>query len=477
MFENENSECHHKSIMDKYDVVIIGGGPGGYVSAIKAAQRGAKVAVVEKAELGGVCLNRGCIPTKTLLASVEALRTAKRLDEFGIAMSGELKPDISSMHARMRKVVDTLVKGIAGLFKANKIALLRGEGFIVGKDRVQVNENEKKYEVQAERIIIATGSRPAVLAGLEPDGKKVLNSDHILEYPAVPASILIIGAGAIGCEWGCLFSSLGSQVTIVEMMERVLPLEDEEMSQIIEREFKKQKIKVKTGVKISKLIRETDKVRAELDDGETVEAEIALVSIGRTRNTDKIGLENIGVKVNNASAVEVNEKMETSVAGIYAIGDVVPTPMLAHVASAEGIVSAINATGGEARMDYTAVPSCTFTYPEVAGVGMREWELKKKELAYKVGRFDFRALGKAHASGEISGRVKVIVDESDVVIGVHIVGHSAPELIHEGAIAVRNKLTVEQLIRTIHAHPTFSEAILEASEDIRGEAIHVPPRH
>lgn len=462
--------------MEKYDVVIIGGGPGGYVSAIKAAQRGAKVAVVEKAELGGVCLNRGCIPTKALLASVEALRTARRLDEFGIAMSGELKPDICAMQARMRKVVDTLVKGIAGLFKANKVTLLRGEGLIVSKDRVQVSENGKKQELQAERIIIATGSRPAVLPGLEPDGKKVLNSDHILEYPAIPASILIIGAGAIGCEWGCLFSALGSQVTIVEMMERVLPLEDEEMSQIIEREFKKQKMKVKTGVKISKLIRETDKVRAELDNGDTVEAEIALVSIGRARNTDKIGLENIGVKVNSASAVEVNEKMETSVEGIYAIGDVVPTPMLAHVASAEGIVSAINATGGEARMDYTAVPSCTFTYPEVGGVGMREWELKKKGMAYKVGRFDFRALGKAHASGEISGRVKVLADENDVVIGVHIVGHSAPELIHEGAVAVRNKLTVEQLISTIHAHPTFSEAILEASEDIRGEAIHVPPR-
>lgn len=454
-------------------MTIIGGGPGGYVSAIRAAQRGAKVAVVEKGELGGVCLNRGCIPTKALLAGAEVLRTAKRLNEFGIVMSGELRVDMSAMHARMKKIVDTLVNGIAGLLKANKIALLRGEGFILAKDRIQVTDGVKKSELRAERIIIATGSRPAELPGLEPDGKRVLNSDHILEYKTIPSSILIVGAGPIGCEWGCLFSSLGSQVTIVEMMERVLPLEDEEISQILEREFKKQKIKVKTGVKITNLIKGDDKIKAKLDNGEVVEADIVLVSIGRARNTDKIGLENIGVKTTNAGAIEVNDRMETSINGVYAIGDVVPTPMLAHVASAEGIVSAINTTGGDAHMDYSAVPSCTFTYPEVAGVGAREWELKKKGIVYKVGRFDFRALGKAHAAGEISGRVKVIADENDTVIGVHIAGKSAPELIHEGVVAVRNKLTVEQLVSSIHAHPTFSEALLEAAEDLRGEAIHV----
>lgn len=476
VFENKKRGVIITFIMERYDIVIIGSGPGGYVSAIRAAQRGAKVAVIERNEVGGVCLNRGCIPTKALLACVEALRTAERLSEFGIAMEGELKPDISAMHTRMKKVVDTLVKGIGGLFRANKVTLLRGDGVIVAKDRVQISEDRKKFEVQADRIVIATGSRPAVFPMLEADGKRILDSDHILKYDKVPSSILIVGAGPIGCEWACLFSSLGSQVIVVEMMGRVLPMEDEEMSQILEREFKKQKIKVKTGVKIAKLLKEPNKVKAELDDGETVEAEIVLVSIGRARNTDNIGLENIGIKVNNTGAIEVNDKMETSVDGIYAIGDVVPTPMLAHVASAEGIVAVVNATGGDARMDYSAVPSCIFTYPEVAGVGMREWELKKNGLSYKVGRFDMRALGKAHASGEIVGRVKVITDEDDRVIGVHIVGKSAPELIHEGVVALRNKLTVEQVLNSIHAHPTFSEALVEALDDLRGEAIHAQPR-
>lgn len=459
--------------MEIYDAVFIGGGPGGYVGAIRAAQRGARVAVIEGDELGGVCLNRGCIPTKALIASVEALRVARRLGEFGIRLDSEPVPDLAAMHERRKKIVTSLVRGIGVLFKSYRIKLIKGHGTLIAPDHVKVAGADGNVEIGAKNIVLATGSRPAIIPGLDPDGKKVLTSNDLLERDAIPERLLIIGAGAIGCEWACIYSGLGSKVTLVEMMDHLLPLEDEDISATLEREFKKQKISFKLGVKIAKLERGGSGIAAILESGDAVEADWALVSIGRACNTDNLGLENVGISPGKGGRIEVNEKMETLVAGIYAIGDIAAGgPMLAHVASAEGIVAAENITGGKRIMDFSAVPGCTFTHPEVASVGLKESDAKNKGIGYKVGLFDFRVLGKAQVMGQIAGKIKIVADDSGKILGVHMLGHSVSDLIHEGVIAVRYGLTADQLAEAIHAHPTMAEGLVEAAENVTGNAIH-----
>ena len=463
--------------MEAYDVVFIGGGPGGYVGAIRAAQRGARVAVIERDELGGVCLNRGCIPTKSLIASVEALRTARRLDQFGITLDSEPVPSLKAMHDRRKKIVQNLVRGIGALFKGHRIRLIKGEGILLARDRIGVKGADGEIEIGARNVVLASGSRPAMIPGLEPDGVKVLTSDDLLQRDIIPGRLLVIGAGAIGCEWACIYSALGAKVTVVEMLDRLLPLEDEEIAGVLEREFRKQKIAFKLGAKIAALERGGEGVKAVLESGDEVEADWALVSVGRACNTDKLGLENVGIAPGKGGRIEVNEKMETVTPGIYAVGDIATGgPMLAHVASAEGIVAAENITGANRKLDLSATPSCTFTHPEVASVGLKESDAKKSGMEYKVGRFDFRVLGKAQAMGDIAGEVKVVAADSGMILGVHMIGHAVSDLIHEGVIAVKYKLTVEQLAEAIHAHPTLAEGMVEAAEDVTGNAIHVAPK-
>jgi dihydrolipoamide dehydrogenase len=377
---------------------------------------------------------------------------------------------------RKNKVVGIQIKGIRGLFKSWGIKILDGRGFIINPKKIKVElKNGGTEEVEADRIIIATGSKPAQMPNLTFDGKRVLSSDDALNLDNIPKSLLIIGAGVIGCEFAFIYREFGSEVTMVEMMPRAISTEDEELSIILERELKKKKIRLMTNVKVEDIKFKEDKVEVFLSNGQSIEAEKILVSVGRSMNSKDIGLENIGVKTGQRGEIIINNKMETNVEGIYAVGDVTDGIMLAHVASREGIVAAENAVGRNCFMRYDVVPSTIFTSPEIASVGLREREALERGYEIKVGRFQFRALGKAHAVGEISGVVKIIADRhSDKILGTHIIGPHASELIHEAALAIEGGLTTRDIADIIHAHPTLSEAIMEAAEDVHDSAIHIP---
>ena len=457
-------------------LTIIGAGPGGYVAAIRAAQKGAQVTVVEGAEVGGTCLNWGCIPTKTLIASAEALERTRNAADFGVQVSGEVSYNLAKIRERKDKVISTQVKGIRGLFKSWGVDLIEGRGSMVSPGIVRVvRKDGTATEVRSDTVIIATGSRPAKLPGFPFDGESVITSDEAVQLMSIPKSLLIVGAGVIGCEFAFIYRSFGAEVTMVEMMAHAVSTEDEEMSALLERELKKAKIKLVTNVKVESVEKASDgMMAAKLSNGTEVRTERILVSIGRSMNSENLGLDTIGVTVGRRGEITVNEKMETSVPGIYAIGDVTGNVMLAHVASHQGLVAVENALGGDSRMDYTVVPSGIFTMPEIGSVGLRERQAIEKGIKYRVGRFPFRGLGRSHAMGEITGMAKIIADEAtDRVLGVHICGAHATDLIHEGALAIQMGATAQQLGAMIHAHPTFAEAIMEASEDVRKMAIHV----
>ena len=457
-------------------VTILGAGPGGYVAAIKAAQLGAEVTVVEDGSVGGVCLNRGCIPTKSLAASAELFMKAKELSKFGIELPGEPAANIAAMMERKNRIVDTQVKGIMGLFKSWGVRLLEGRGTLTGPGRIEVAKRDGTEVIEAGRVIISTGSRPARISTFPFDGKNILSSDDALSIDGVPESMIIVGAGAIGCEFASIFGALGSDITMVEMMDRAVATEDVEVSELLEREFRKRKIKlVHKNTKVEKVEVREDGVHAFTSTGHELAAKKMLISIGRTLNSDGMGLEETGVAKGKRGEIIVNDRMETNVPGVYAIGDVTAVMMLAHVASRQGIVAAINACGGSAAMDYSAVPAAIFTVPEIASVGLRGFQAEKAGIDVKTGRFQYRALGKAHAIGEIAGFIKVIADAgSDRVLGAHIIGAHASDLIHELAVAVRHGLTSAQLAETIHTHPTLGEGVLEACEAVHGRAIHAP---
>lgn len=457
-------------------ISIIGGGPGGYVAALKAAQLGAQVTVIEQAEVGGTCLNRGCIPTKTLIASAEVLHKAKNLADYGIDSGGSFSPNLAKIMERKDRVVSVQVKGIRALFKSWNIALVEGKGSLLSPGKIQVRKREGIEEtVEADTMIIATGSRPAQIPLFPFDGKDILSSDDVIAMREIPGSLLIVGAGVIGCEFAALFSEFGTRVTMVEALERALFTEDIEVSELLEREFKKKGVTLMTGVRVAKVERGEGGLHALLSDGREVIAEKVLVSVGRSFNTEEMGLEAVGVQTGNRGEIIADGKMETAVKGIYAVGDVVGGMLLAHKASQEGIVAAHNACGGEMTMDYSVVPSAIFTSPEIASVGLREHQAKEKGIPYVTGHFLYRALGKAHAAGEISGFFKIIADRgSDRILGAHLMGAHASDLIHEIAVAMQAGLKARDVAGTIHAHPTFSEGIREAFEDIHGEAIHVP---
>ncbi len=454
---------------------IIGAGPGGYVAAIKAAQLGAEVLIVEDTEVGGTCLNSGCIPTKTLLASTELYSKVKEMDRFGLQLEGSVQPRLDLMMARKRNVIETQVKGIKRLFKSWGIKLIQGKGRLKAPDLIEVSTDEGTEEIKVDSVIVATGSKPAEIPLFPFDGRTILNSTDALELTEIPRSLLIVGAGVIGCEFACIFRELGTEVTLIELLPRAVSTEDEEISDLLEREFKKKKIKLFTGVKAERVELKEDGVHTHLSDGRELVTERVLVSIGRSFNSEGIGLEEVGVAKGERGEIKVNRRMETSVKGVYAVGDVTGGILLAHVASKEGIVAARNIMGEDVEMEYNVVPAAIFTSPEIASVGLREHQAKEMGLSYITGHFPFRALGKAHAMGEISGLVKVIADSrTDRVLGVHIIGPHASDLIHEAALAIRASLKVKDIVETIHAHPTLSEGIMEAAEDVHGSAVHLP---
>ncbi len=459
-------------------LVIIGAGPGGYVAAIKAAQMGAEVTVIEDIEVGGTCLNRGCIPTKALLASSEAYAKAKELDKFGIELASPPVPNLEKIMARKDRIVGTQVKGIRGLFKSWGVTLIEGRGTLAGDRKVEATSKDgTKETLGADKIIIATGSRPAQIPTFPFDGEKILSSDDALKLKEIPKSMIIVGAGVIGCEWACIFRELGTEITMVEMLPRAVSTEDMEISDILAKERKKKKIKLLTGVGVESVSVSADGVEASLPEGKKLTAEKMLVSIGRALNTEGIGLEETGVDKGKRGEIAVNEKMMTSADSVYAIGDVTGGILLAHTASTEGIVAAKNACGQDATMDYSTVPAAIFTSPEIASVGLREFEAEEKGIKINTGHFPFRGLGKAHAMGEISGLIKIVAEQgTDRILGAHIIGPHASDIIHEAALAMKAGLSVKDIAETIHAHPTLSEGLMEAAEDVHGSAIHLPKR-
>lgn len=454
-------------------IVVIGGGPGGYVAALKAALLGADVTVVEKGKVGGTCLNVGCIPTKALLACSDVLNHVKEAKKFGITIEGDISADFATIVERKEKVVTQLVKGIEYLFESRGVKLVRGAGRLVSNKEVEVTkEDGTKESIQADKIILATGSIPVVPRFLPYDGKNVMTSDEVLNLKEQPKSIIIVGGGVIGCEIGQFLHRLGTEVKVVEMLPQLLPLEDEDTAKILQRSFKQEKIKFFVGDGISTVEVGEGKVVATLASGKKVEAEKMLVAIGRRPYTEGLGLEELGMEMDRGKVI-VNEYLETNIEGVYAIGDLTISPDLAHVASRQGIVAVENAVlDKKKKVSYKAIPGCVFTEPEVASVGMKEKQAKDAGINYKVGKFDFRGLGKAQAMGKIQGFVKVITDEKDVIIGAAIIGERAADMLGELTVACELGLTAEQVGEVIHPHPTLCEGIMEALHDVHKQCVH-----
>ena len=456
----------------KYDIIVIGSGPGGYVAAIRASQLGKKVAIIEKAELGGVCLNWGCIPTKALLKSAQVFTYCKNAAHYGVAIEGEVKPDFEKIVARSRTVADTMSKGVAFLMKKNNIDILTGFGRLAGEGKVDVEGT--LYE--ADAIILATGARPRQMPFMPIDGQHIISSKEALTLPHLPQSMIVVGSGAIGSEFACLYASLGVKVTVVEYMPQMMPLEDEEVSKAMERSFRKMRATVLTSTTV-KAVRVVDGL-CEVDiegkkGAETLSAEVVLSAVGIKSNIENIGLEELGIAVERDKIV-VDKHYQTSAQGVYAIGDIIATPALAHVASAEAIHCVEHICGLQPdAVDYSTIPSCVFTSPEVASVGMTEQQARDKGIEYKVGRFPFTASGKATAAGDRDGFVKLIFDEQERLIGAHMVGTTVTEMLGEPTLAKRLGATAHLIAKTIHSHPTMHEAMMEASEAAMGAAIHL----
>ncbi|MBI3194201.1 MAG: dihydrolipoyl dehydrogenase, partial [Ignavibacteriae bacterium] len=460
----------------EFDVLIIGGGPGGYVAAIRAAQLGFKTAVVERDKLGGVCLNWGCIPTKALLKNADIYNQIKHAEEWGISYK-DLSFDFGKIIKRSRDVALKNSKGVEYLFKKNKIEHISGFGFITGKGKVEVRKEGKAVEeISAKHIIIATGARPRSIPGVTIDGKKVISSTEAMLLQEVPKSLIVIGAGAIGVEFGYLYNSFGTRITIVEMLPNILPIEDKELTKLLASNFKKQGIEILTETKVDSLKVGND-VNVTIQTKDTkreLKADIALMAIGVQGNVENMGLESLGVKVEK-SWIQVDDFGRTNVDGVYAIGDVAGAPWLAHVASREGIVC-IEAIAGKnpQPIDWDNIPGCTYCQPQVASLGLTEEKALAEGYQLKVGRFPFTASGKARAIGETDGLVKLIFDAKyGELLGAHILGAEATEMIAELGVAKSLEAISGTIAGTIHAHPTLSEAIMEAAEDAYGHAIHI----
>lgn len=462
--------------MKNFQVIVIGSGPGGYVAAIRAGIDGLKTALIEKDPfLGGTCLHRGCIPTKALLHTAEVYDEMKSAAELGITV-GNLKLDIQRVHKRKSAIVDKLSKGIQYLMKKRKVEVFTGVGSFADANTIKITGDKGEETIQGEKIVIATGSTPMNLPHMQTDGRSIINSDHILELKEIPKTLAVVGSGAVGIEFASIFASFGSEVHLIELLPQLLPLEDEECAQQLDRSFKARGIKNYIGTEVTDVESKSGGAVLTLTkDGKssTLDVEKVLVAVGRWPVTDGLGQEAIGVEM-DGRYIKVDEYMRTSIPNVYAIGDVVKTPQLAHVASAEGILAVDHIAGKHVDpINYDTVPGCTYSQPEVASAGLTERAAKERGYDVKVGKFPFSAIGKAMILGQTDGFVKIVSDSRyDEVLGVHIVGPRATELIAEASLGLKLETTVEEIARTIHAHPTLSEAMMEAAHSVYGEAIH-----
>ncbi len=460
----------------QFDVTVIGAGPGGYVAAIRAAQNGLKVGLIERDKLGGICLNWGCIPSKALLKSAQMLNELKKAGEYGITVK-DVSFDFSKIISRSRGVADRISKGVEYLMKKNKIQVISGTAKITGKGSIAVSKDGKTTDnIKTKNIIISTGARPRSIPGVEIDRKHVITSTEAMSLEKQPSSLIVIGGGAIGVEFAYFYNALGTKVTIIEMMPSLLPLEDKEITKTLEASLKKQGITILTqakveGVKTGKDVTVTVSTKEGKQD---VKGDVALMATGVQGNSENLGLETLGVKVEKGF-IAVDQYMKTNIPGIYAVGDISGPPLLAHVASHEGIVAADHIAGKKPHgIDRSNIPSCTYCQPQVASVGLTEEAALAKGYKLKIGRFPFRPLGKAMATGETEGSVKLIFDEKyGELLGAHIIGSEATEMIAELGMAKALETTWEELHQTMHAHPTLSEGIMEAAGDSHGAAIHI----
>lgn len=459
-----------------FDVVVIGAGPGGYPAAIRASQRGARVALIEKETVGGTCLNRGCIPTKAILASSEVLDRAREAKEFGIKIQGA-EPDWPAIIARKNRITETLTGGVLQLLKANGVTFIHGTASLTKDRNISVDTGDGTLELTAGNIIIATGSDPAELPMFDFSRTSVMTSTDGLELKTVPSSLIIVGSGVIGSEFATVFSSLGTKITMVELMDRILPTEDSRVSRQMKSVLRKRGIEILTKTTVEKVLEyREDGIKVQLSSGDTLEANKLLISIGRKLNSTGLGLEEAGVEVDNRGTINVNDRMETSADGIYAVGDVIGGILLAHTATAEGLTAAENATGGSKSLDESIVPACIFTNPEISSVGLNPDKAEEQGIEFDVSRFQLGGLGKALAMGEDLGFVQLVIDSKNHrLLGAQIMGPHASDLIQSVAIAMKMKATTEDIANTIHAHPSLPEAILEAAEAALGQAIHVAP--
>ena len=460
-----------------FDVIVIGGGPGGYVAAIRAAQLGAKILLVEKDQLGGTCVNRGCIPTKAMLADAKLYDQAKHSAVLKIE---SLRIDMKQLLLRKDEVVKRLVTGVQFLINNNGITFFQGKAKFVDQKTIEVEGQKGKEQFEGQRIIIATGSVSAQIPNVDVDGKVILTSTEMLELSSIPKELIIIGGGVIGMEFACLFNSLGSKVTVIEMLPEIISTEDGEVIRGLTTLLKKKNIQIYTDTKVKEAKVKKGHAEVTVVDKEGKEvlfkAEKALMAVGRSPYADGLGLEKINIAF-NGKFIKVNEKMETNIPWIYAIGDVTGNQMLAHKASAEGIVAAENISGHKTHADYSKIPNCIYTFPEVASIGLTEKQAKEKGLQVRIGRYPFQSNGRALAMGESEGFVKVIADKDlGQVVGVHILGSHATDMIGGPVLAMVLETTVEEMGKTIQAHPTLNEALSEAALDAIKEAIHLPKK-
>ena len=462
----------------KFDLLVIGSGPGGYVAAIRAAQLGLQTGVVEKENLGGICLNWGCIPTKSLLKSAQVFDYFKHAADYGITLDGQARPDFKAIIKRSREAAEGMSKGVQFLLKKNKIEVLSGTGKLVGQHKVEVTGTDgTKTSVEADHILLATGARSRELPNLKIDGKKIIGYRKALSLNELPESLLVVGSGAIGSEFAYFYNSLGTQVTLVEVLPNVVPLEDEEVSKQLERSFKKEGINILTGSTVESVDTKGDRCRVKVSTKkgeEEINVDQVLSAVGISANLEDLGLEDLGIETENGK-IRVDGFMRTNVEGIYAIGDIVPGPALAHKASAEGILCVERIAGHQTEpLDYTNIPACTYTNPEIASVGLTEKAARDAGLEIRVGKFPYTASGKARAAGQRDGFVKLIFDARyGELLGAHLIGANVTELIAEIVVARKLETTGYEMIKSVHPHPTMSEAVMEAAAAAYDEVIHL----
>tara|TARA_S200000501_G_scaffold125874_1_gene118916 strand:- start:870 stop:2258 length:1389 start_codon:yes stop_codon:yes gene_type:complete len=462
--------------MKEYDVVIIGSGPGGYVTAIRASQLGLKTAIVEKESLGGVCLNWGCIPTKALLKSAQVFNYLKHADDYGLTIK-EYDKDFDAVVNRSRNVAEGMSKGVQFLMKKNKIDVLTGHGKLLSGKKVSVTYSDKTEEYIAKNIVIATGARSRELASLPQDGKKIIGYREAMTLPKQPKKLIIVGSGAIGIEFAYFYNAMGTEVTIVEFMDRIVPVEDEEVSRQLEKSFKKSGIKIITNSEVIGTESDGKQVKAKIKTSkgeETLTADVILSAVGIKSNIENLGVEEVGIAVDR-DKIMVNDFYQTNIPGYYAIGDVTSGQALAHVASAEGILCVEKIAGHDVEpIDYGNIPGCTYCFPEIASVGLTETAAKEKGFNIKVGKFPFSASGKAQAGGTAEGFVKVIFDAKyGEWLGCHMIGAGVTDMIAEAVLGRKLETTGHEVLKTVHPHPTMSEAVMEAVADAYDEVIHL----